>query len=137
MESIRQNNDTKLEQMRQTVDEKLHATLEKRLGESFQLVSERLELVHKSMGEMQNLAKGVGNLEKVLSNVKNRGVMGEMQLGNLLEDFHTRQVLHVTYGSILDRFGKRIKNILVTFEPEYALGLQKHFTKHLAPFAGN
>lgn len=86
LEGIRQNNETKLEQMRLTVDEKLHTTLEKRLGESFQIVSDRLELVHKSMGEMQTLAKGVGNLEKVLSNVKNRGVLGEMQLGNLLED---------------------------------------------------
>ncbi len=90
LEGIRQNNETKLEQMRLTVDEKLHATLEKRLGESFQIVSDRLELVHKSMGEMQTLAKGVGNLEKVLSNVKNRGVLGEMQLGNLLEDLLAR-----------------------------------------------
>lgn len=97
MESIRQNNDAKLELMRQTVDEKLHATLEKRLGESFQLVSERLELVHKSMGEMQNLAKGVGNLEKVLSNVKNRGVLGEMQLGNLLEDLLSKSQYEVNF----------------------------------------
>jgi len=97
MESIRQNNDAKLELMRQTVDEKLHATLEKRLGESFQLVSERLELVHKSMGEMQNLAKGVGNLEKVLSNVKNRGVLGEMQLGNLLEDLLSQSQYEVNF----------------------------------------
>jgi DNA recombination protein RmuC len=97
MENIRQNNDAKLEQMRQTVDEKLHATLEKRLGESFQLVTERLELVHKSMGEMQNLAKGVGNLEKVLSNVKNRGVLGEMQLGHLLEDLLSANQYEVNF----------------------------------------
>ena len=89
MEQIRQNNETKLEQMRQTVDEKLHETLEKRLGESFKQVSERLELVHKSMGEMQNLANGVGDLKKVLSSVKPRGVLGEIQLANLLEDILT------------------------------------------------
>jgi hypothetical protein len=87
LEGIRQNNETKLEQMRLTVDEKLHTTLEKRLGESFQIVSDRLELVHKSMGEMQTLAKGVGNLEKVLSNVKNRGVTGrKCSLATTLED---------------------------------------------------
>ncbi|HQO18177.1 MAG TPA: DNA recombination protein RmuC [Candidatus Cloacimonas sp.] len=89
MEQIRQNNETKLEQMRQTVDEKLHETLEKRLGESFKQVSERLELVHKSMGEMQSLANGVGDLKKVLSSVKPRGVLGEIQLANLLEDILT------------------------------------------------
>mgnify|MGYP000848876747 FL=1 len=86
MEQIRQNNEQKLEQMRLTVDEKLHETLEKRLGESFKIVSERLELVHRSMGEMQNLANGVGDLKKALTNVKSRGVLGEIQLENLLED---------------------------------------------------
>ena len=89
MEQIRQNNETKLEQMRQTVDEKLHDTLEKRLGESFKQVSERLELVHKSMGEMQSLANGVGDLKKALTNVKRQGVLGEIQLANLLEDILT------------------------------------------------
>jgi len=89
MEQIRQSNETKLEQMRQTVDEKLHDTLEKRLGESFKQVSERLELVHKSMGEMQNLANGVGDLKKALTNVKTRGVLGEIQLENLLEEMLT------------------------------------------------
>jgi DNA recombination protein RmuC len=89
MEQIRQNNETKLEQMRQTVDEKLHETLEKRLGESFKQVSERLELVHKSMGEMQSLANGVGDLKKALTNVKRQGVLGEIQLANLLEDILT------------------------------------------------
>ncbi len=86
MEQIRQNNESKLEQMRITVDEKLHDTLEKRLGDSFKIVSERLELVQKSMGEMQNLAIGVGDLKKALTNVKSRGVLGEIQLENLLED---------------------------------------------------
>jgi len=85
LERIQQDNSAKLEQMRLTVDEKLHATLEKRLSESFKQVSERLELVHKGLGEMQSLAVGVGDLKKVLSNVKTRGVMGEAQLAALLE----------------------------------------------------
>jgi DNA recombination protein RmuC len=82
---IQQDNSAKLEQMRQTVDEKLHATLEKRLSESFKQVSDRLELVHKGLGEMQTLAAGVGDLKRVLSNVKTRGVFGETQLAALLE----------------------------------------------------
>lgn len=82
---LQSDNNTKLEQMRQTVDEKLNATLEKRLGESFKLVGERLELVHKGLGEMQALASGVGDLKKVLTNVKTRGTMGEIQLDALLE----------------------------------------------------
>jgi len=79
------DNMQKLEQMRQTVDEKLHATLEMRLSESFRLVSDRLEQVHKGLGEMQTLAAGVGDLKRVLTNVKTRGVWGEIQLGSLLE----------------------------------------------------
>ncbi len=86
---LQQGNEAKLEQMRQTVDEKLQGTLEKRLGESFKLVSERLELVHKGLGEMQTLASGVGDLKKVLTNVKTRGTWGEVQLGNLLEQVLT------------------------------------------------
>lgn len=89
LKSLQEENTAKLEQMRATVDEKLHATLEKRLGESFQLVSERLELVHKGLGEMQSLAIGVGDLKKVLSNVKSRGTFGEIQLGTLLEQILT------------------------------------------------
>ena len=85
LDRIQQDNAAKLEQMRQTVDEKLHATLEKRLSDSFRQVSERLELVHKGLGEMQTLAAGVGDLKKVLSNVKSRGVFGEVQLEALLE----------------------------------------------------
>jgi DNA recombination protein RmuC len=85
LSAIQQDNSSKLEEMRATVDEKLHATLEKRLGESFQLVNERLEQVHKGLGEMQALAAGVGDLKKVLSNVKTRGIWGEMQLASLLE----------------------------------------------------
>lgn len=87
--NIQDDNAKKLEQIRQTVDEKLHETLEKRLGESFKLVSDRLELVHKGLGEMQNLATGVGDLKKVLTNVKTRGTWGEIQLGNLLDQILT------------------------------------------------
>jgi len=83
--SIREDNTIQLNEMRKTVDEKLQTTLEKRLGESFKQVSERLELVHKGLGEMQELATGVGDLKKVLSNVKTRGILGEYQLGNILE----------------------------------------------------
>ncbi|HRI47297.1 MAG TPA: DNA recombination protein RmuC [Ignavibacteriaceae bacterium] len=91
LNSIQEANTAKLEEMRITVDEKLHSTLEKRLGESFQLVSERLELVHKGLGEMQNLASGVGDLKKVLTNVKARGTWGEIQLENLIEQILTQE----------------------------------------------
>ncbi|RZT93748.1 DNA recombination protein RmuC [Rivibacter subsaxonicus] len=83
------DNETKLEQMRQTVDEKLQTTLETRLGESFKQVAERLEQVHRGLGEMQTLATGVGDLKRVLSNVKSRGVFGEVQLALLLEQVFT------------------------------------------------
>ncbi|HWP97835.1 MAG TPA: DNA recombination protein RmuC [Syntrophomonadaceae bacterium] len=89
IKDLQNDNAQKLEQMRMVVDEKLHATLERRLGESFKLVSERLELVHKGLGEMQTLAAGVGDLKKVLTNVKTRGSWGEVQLGNILEDILT------------------------------------------------
>ena len=85
LKSIQEDNSKKLEEMRKTVDEKLHETLEKRLGESFKLVSDRLEQVHKGLGEMQTLASGVGDLKRVLTNIKTRGTWGEIQLGNLLE----------------------------------------------------
>ena len=85
LQSIQIDNAKQLDQMRQTVDEKLQGTLEKRLGESFKQVSERLEQVHKGLGEMQTLATGVGDLKKVLTNVKTRGTWGEVQLGALLE----------------------------------------------------
>jgi DNA recombination protein RmuC len=86
LEKIQKDNNEKLEQMRVTVDEKLHKTLEDRLGSTFKIVSERLELVHKGLGEMQQLASGIGDLKRVLTNVKTRGVMGEIQLGNILEE---------------------------------------------------
>jgi DNA recombination protein RmuC len=85
LKQLQEENVKKLDEMRATVDEKLHETLEKRLSESFKQVSERLEQVHKGLGEMQNLATGVGDLKKVLSNVKTRGTLGEIQLENILE----------------------------------------------------
>lgn len=85
LKSLQEENSQKLEQMRSTVDEKLHETLERRLGESFKLVSERLEQVHEGLGEMRTLASGVGDLKRVLTNVKTRGTWGEIQLGSLLE----------------------------------------------------
>ena len=89
LKSIREDNTNQLNEMRKTVDEKLQTTLEKRLGESFKQVSDRLEQVHKGLGEMQNIATGVGDLKKVLSNVKTRGVLGEYQLENILEQILT------------------------------------------------
>lgn len=85
LDALRQDNTQKLEQMRATVDEKLQTTLDLRLGESFKQVSDRLELVHRGLGEMQTLATGVGDLKKVLTNIKTRGTWGEVQLENLLE----------------------------------------------------
>jgi DNA recombination protein RmuC len=87
LEAIQKSNEERLEQMRRTVDEKLHETLEKRLGESFNLVAQRLEQVQKGLGEMQSLAQDVGGLKRALTNVKTRGVLGEAQLGALLEQF--------------------------------------------------
>lgn len=86
LREMQEDNASKLEKMRATVDEKLQKTLESRISESFQLVSERLEQVYKGLGEMRTLARGVGDLQKVLSNVKNRGIMGEIRLGAILED---------------------------------------------------
>lgn len=83
---LQEGNEKKLDDMRRTVDEKLHDTLEKRLGESFKIVSERLEAVQKGLGEMQNLATGVGDLKRVLTNVKARGTWAEVQLGAILEE---------------------------------------------------
>ncbi|MEJ6489057.1 DNA recombination protein RmuC [Leucobacter sp. USCH14] len=89
LEKLRQGNEAKLEKMRETVDEKLQGTLERRLGESFRLVSDRLEQVQKGLGEMQTLASDVGGLKRVLTNVKNRGSWGEVQLARQLEDMLT------------------------------------------------
>ncbi len=97
LESLQKDNSEKLEKMRATVDEKLQSTLEKRLSESFKVVSERLEMVHKGLGEMQTLATDVSDFKRVLTNVKTRGTWGEVQLENLLEqvfikDHYSKQV---------------------------------------------
>ena len=89
LDDIREDNNKQLAEMRATVDEKLQKTLEDKMNQSFALVSQRLEQVYKGLGEMQNLAVGVGDLKKVLSNVKTRGIVGEIQLGNILEDILT------------------------------------------------
>ena len=86
LRQMQEGNEARLEEMRRTVDEKLHTTLEKRLGESFRLVSQQLEAVQSGLGEMRSLAAGVGDLKRVLSNVKTRGTLGEVQLGAILED---------------------------------------------------
>lgn len=91
IEKLQKENSEKLEQMRITVDEKLHETLNKRLGESFSVVNERLEQVYKGLGEMQTLANGVGDLKRVLTNVKTRGIWGEIQLGNLISQILTSE----------------------------------------------
>jgi len=91
VKELQEGNEKKLDEMRKTVDEKLHDTLEKRLGESFKLVSDRLEAVHKGIGEMQTLATGVGDLKRVLTNVKARGTWAEVQLGAILEQILTRE----------------------------------------------
>ena len=91
VKNMQENNEKKLEEMRKTVDEKLNETLEKRLGESFKQVSDRLEAVHKGLGEMQTLAVSVGDLKKVMSNVKSRGILGEYQLQNIIEDLLTNE----------------------------------------------
>lgn len=85
LRTLQEDNAKKLDEMRATVDEKLQSTIEKRFSESFKMISERLEQVHKGLGEMQNLASGVGDLKKVLTNVKTRGTLGEIQLGTILE----------------------------------------------------
>src|SRR5689334_20354026 len=87
--ALQEGNERKLEQMRTTVDEKLHATLEQRLGESFKQVADRLDQVHRGLGEMQTLARDVGSLNRVLTNVKTRGLVGEYQLASLLEQVLT------------------------------------------------
>jgi DNA recombination protein RmuC len=110
---LQTDNGARLEEMRKTVDEKLHATLEQRLGESFKLVSERLEKVHQGLGEMQQLAIGVGDLKRVLTNVKTRGTWGEVQLEMLLEQMLTP-----------DQYGKNVETIPGTGERvEFAIKL--------------
>lgn len=108
---VRSDNEKKLEQMRLTVDEKLQSTLDRRLGESFKQVSEKLEQVHRGLGEMQVLTNGVGDLKKVLTNVKARGTWGEVQLGNLLQEVLSEQ-----------QYGKNIETKFASGERvEYAV----------------
>ncbi|MGE5701350.1 MAG: DNA recombination protein RmuC, partial [Clostridia bacterium] len=110
---LQEDNSRKLEQMRQTVDEKLHATLEQRLGDSFKLISERLELVHRGLGEMQSIAVGVGDLKRVLSNVKTRGTLGEIALEALLEQIMT-----------VDQYEKNVAVVAGRTEPvEFSVNL--------------
>ena len=113
VKELQESNERKLDEMRKTVDEKLHDTLEKRLGESFKLVSDRLEAVHKGLGEVQNLATGVGDLKRVLTNVKARGTWAEVQLGGILEQILTP-----------DQYGKNIRVKADSSESvEYAIRL--------------
>ncbi|RJX34108.1 MAG: DNA recombination protein RmuC [Oxalobacter sp.] len=113
IQALQADNAAKLEEMRKTVDEKLHATLEQRLGESFKLVSDRLEKVHQGLGEMQQLAVGVGDLKRVLTNVKTRGTWGEVQLEMLLEQVLTP-----------DQYAKNVETVPGTGERvEFAISL--------------
>ena len=100
LQALQADNEKKLEQMRQTVDEKLHATLEARLGESFKQVAERLEQVHRGLGDMQRLASDVGSLNRVLNNVKTRGIFGEVQLAGLLEQVFTPEQYAVNVETV-------------------------------------
>ena len=114
--AIQTDNALQLEQMRRTVDEKLHATLEHRLGESFKLVSDRLEQVHKGLGEMQTLAGSVGDLKRVMTNVKSRGTWGELQLGAIIENVLT-----------LGQYAKNVKTVPGSDElVEFAIRLPGH-----------
>ena len=105
---MQEGNEKKLEQMRATVDEKLHATLEQRLGESFKQVADRLEQVHKGLGEMQTLARDVGSLNRVLTNVKTRGIFGEVQLAGLLEQVFTPEQ-YATNVATVPGSGERVE----------------------------
>lgn len=117
---LQEENTKKLEEMRNTVDEKLQATLEKRFNDSFTLISNRLEQVHKGLGEMQSLAVNVGDLRKVMTNVKSRGVLGEYQLANILEDLLTNE----QYGKNIKT--KRGSGAMV----EFAIKMPNNSTEH-------
>lgn len=131
MQALRQENEAKLEQMRLTVDEKLNNSLQTRLNQSFEIINKRLQQVYEGLGEMRTLANGVGDLKKVLTNVKTRGVWGEVQLGNLLEQMlspnqylqnaQTKQNSQerVDYAVILP--GKDDKNILLPIDAKFPI----------------
>jgi DNA recombination protein RmuC len=108
LSALQEGNEKKLDQMRATVDEKLHATLEQRLGESFKQVADRLEQVHKGLGEMQTLARDVGSLNRVLTNVKTRGIFGEVQLAGLLEQVFTPEQ-YATNVATVPGSGERVE----------------------------
>ena len=101
-EEMIKTTELRLERMRETVDEKLHKTLEERLGKSFEMVTKQLLVVQKGLGEMQNIASGVGDLKKVLTNVKTRGVLGEIQLGNILEEIMTPDQFDINVKTKVD-----------------------------------
>lgn len=109
LQALQLSNEQKLDEMRRTVDEKLQSTLEKRLGESFTLVSERLEKVHEGLGEMKNLAGNVLDLNRVLSNVKDRGMFGEVQLGNLLDQMLSASQYAVNVAVSSENPGQRVE----------------------------
>jgi len=133
LDGIQKDNSEKLEAMRQTVDEKLQSTIEKRFGESFKMVSERLELVHKGLGEMQTIAVGVGDLKKVLSNIKTRGTWGEAQLGNLIAEILTPEQYEINvktkkgsldaveFGIKLPGQGDEIKHVWLPIDAKFPL----------------
>jgi DNA recombination protein RmuC len=120
LDAIRTESANKLDEMRQTVDEKLQTTFEKRLGESFRIVSEQLERVYQGLGEMQSLAAGVGDLKRVLSNVKVRGIWGEIQLGSLLEQFLAPDQ-YVRNAQVREDSAERV---------EFAIRLPGHDSEH-------
>ncbi len=111
LDKLTKDNSEKLERMRQTVDEKLQSTLEKRLTESFKVVSERLELVQRGLGEMKNLASDVGDFKKLLTNVKTRGTWGEVQLENLLEQIFIRD--HYEKQVLVDENSKEVVDFVI------------------------
>ena len=139
VKNLQKDNHEQLEKMRVTVDEKLHKTLEERLGKSFMSVSKHLEAVQKGLGEMQNLATGVGDLKKVLSNVKTRGVMGEMMLGNLLEQLLSREqydlnVKTIPHSSAHVEFavkfpGNSDREIWLPIDSKFPLDIYEHLQK--------
>ena len=140
--SLQKENTRQLEAIRHTVDEKLHETLEKRLGESFQLVSKQLDQVSRGLGEMQTLANGVGDLKKVLSNVKTRGILGEYQLGAIVEEIlsphqFARDVVtrkgsrdHVEYAVILPGDGEG-KHLYIPVDSKFPLTPYENLQKAL------
>lgn len=111
LEKLQKDNESKLEQMRQTVDEKLNVSLERRLTDSFNVINERLQSVYEGLGEMKTLANGVGDLKKVLTNVKTRGIWGEVQLGNLLEQMMSPNQ-YASQVAIKDGINERVDYVI-------------------------